>query len=288
MDSSDTDIQQFLHEKGEDLYYACRQGDLTRAKEQLKYGADVNYKSNKGTPLQIAVIRGEKRIIDLLIEAGANLNDRNSDKAMSDEVTALMIASHNGYKGIAQLLIKSGANINEKSLHGKTAFDFAVRNGNKDIANMLRTAEEKYKTDLGVLRMEEKMDFEDFVRDAIVSLRKEGYKGIHTVYSGFDVAFKKYYKGIEPDEVLKNLSREGKIVMRSVEGDIGFMLYLPEDAPVLKEIGDEALDKILKKKDNLEQKGHLEQMRELNQMHNEGLIGDSEYEVKKKEILSRI
>ena len=42
--------------------------------------------------------------------------------------------------------------------------------------------------------MSEKMNHEEFVRKAVVSLRKEGYKGIHTVYSGFNEAFKSILK----------------------------------------------------------------------------------------------
>jgi hypothetical protein len=77
--------------------------------------------------------------------------------------------------------------------------------------------------------MEEKLSQEDFVKKAIVSLRKEGFKGIHSVYSGFNEAFKKYFEGENPVEVTNGLASEGKIVIRPVKG--GVMLYLPEDAP---------------------------------------------------------
>lgn len=90
--------------------------------------------------------------------------------------------------------------------------------------------------------MAEKMNHEDFVKKAIVSLRKEGYKGIHTVYSGFNTAFKKYFDGENPVEVTNKLAEERKIVIRPVKG--GVMLYLPEDAPMAKDIGSEALKKM--------------------------------------------
>ena len=77
--------------------------------------------------------------------------------------------------------------------------------------------------------MEERLSHEEFVKKAIVSLRKEGYKGIHTVYSGFNEAFKKYFEGENPIEVTNALAKEGKIVIRPVKG--GVMIYLPEDAP---------------------------------------------------------
>ncbi len=90
--------------------------------------------------------------------------------------------------------------------------------------------------------MSEKMNHEEFVKKAIVSLRKEGYKGIHTVYSGFNEAFKKYFEGEDPIKATNQLSQEGKIVIRPVKG--GVMLYLPEDAPASRAAGDEALKKM--------------------------------------------
>ena len=90
--------------------------------------------------------------------------------------------------------------------------------------------------------MSEKMNHEEFVRKAVVSLRKEGYKGIHTVYSGFNEAFKKYFVDENPVEATNKLSQEGKIVIRPVKG--GVRLYLPEEAPAAKGSGDEALKKM--------------------------------------------
>jgi hypothetical protein len=90
--------------------------------------------------------------------------------------------------------------------------------------------------------MSEKLSHDEFVKKAIVSLRKEGYKGIHSVYSGFNEAFKKYFDGENPVEVTNKLALEGKIVVRPVKG--GVMLYLPEEAPVTKSSADEALKKM--------------------------------------------
>lgn len=77
--------------------------------------------------------------------------------------------------------------------------------------------------------MGEKLSHEEFVKKAVVSLRKEGFKGIHSVYSGFNEAFKKYFNDENPVEATNKLAGEGKIVIRPVKG--GVMLYLPEDAP---------------------------------------------------------
>ncbi|MFA6055386.1 MAG: hypothetical protein WC769_08435 [Thermodesulfovibrionales bacterium] len=90
--------------------------------------------------------------------------------------------------------------------------------------------------------MSERLSHEEFIRKAIVSLRKDNFKGIHTVFSGFNNAFKKYFEGENPVEVTNKLAEEGKIVIRPVKG--GVMLYMPEDAPASRDSADEALKKM--------------------------------------------
>ena len=84
-----------------------------------------------------------------------------------------------------------------------------------------------------------KIGEEEFVLRAIKRLRKPPYLGIHTVYSGFNQAFKEHF-GKNPVEVTKKMAEEGKVVIRPVRG--GVMLYLPEEAPRAKE---SVLQKIL-------------------------------------------
>jgi hypothetical protein len=88
---------------------------------------------------------------------------------------------------------------------------------------------------------EKKISEYDFVVRAIKKLRKPPYKGIHSVYSGFNRAFREYYNK-NPVEVTTRLAEEGKIATRPVRG--GVMLYLPEDAP-LSERSKTVLSKIL-------------------------------------------
>jgi hypothetical protein len=91
-------------------------------------------------------------------------------------------------------------------------------------------------------KMSKKTSPEEFVRLAIQRLRNEPYKGIHSVYSGFNEAFKKYFNGQDPIDFTNGLSEEGKIVIRPIKG--GVVLYLPEEAPQIKSRGDEALKKM--------------------------------------------
>jgi len=72
-----------------------------------------------------------------------------------------------------------------------------------------------------------KISEEEFIKRAIKKLRGR-YKGIHSVYSGFNQAFRQYFE-TNPVEATQRLDKEGKIIIRPVTG--GVMLYLPEDSP---------------------------------------------------------
>jgi hypothetical protein len=79
-----------------------------------------------------------------------------------------------------------------------------------------------------LMEEERKLNEEEFVLQAIKRLRKEPYRGIHSVYSGFNEAFRKYF-GSNPVEVTSRLAAEGKIETRPFKG--GVMLFLPGEAP---------------------------------------------------------
>ena len=89
----------------------------------------------------------------------------------------------------------------------------------------------------------------EFIVRAIKKLRKPPYKGIHTVYSGFNQAFREYFDK-DPVEATTKLAEEGKIASRPVKG--GVILYLPEDAPASGK-AKTVLNKILEE-DNDEEK----------------------------------
>jgi len=97
-----------------------------------------------------------------------------------------------------------------------------------------------------------RVNYEDFFKEAIIRLRDTSKsRGIHSVYSGFNQAFRKYY-GEDPVKVTQMLAAEGKIGIRPVKG--GVMIYLPGEGPALRrDLGEEALSKILGKPKGMEQ-----------------------------------
>ncbi len=72
-----------------------------------------------------------------------------------------------------------------------------------------------------------KLSYLQFTKQAIVNLRKPGFKCIHVVFSGFNSAFRTYY-GTDPRPVLDELERQGHIVTRPAKG--GATIRLAADA----------------------------------------------------------
>ena len=73
-----------------------------------------------------------------------------------------------------------------------------------------------------------KLSHKQFTHKAIKVLRKEGYKGIHSVFSGFNAAFKEYF---DTDAIVATtaLQTAGDLVV--IPAKRGVMLYIPGDAP---------------------------------------------------------
>ena len=88
----------------------------------------------------------------------------------------------------------------------------------------------------------EKLTHLEFVSRAITGLRAEGKKGIHSVFSGFNEAFRKYYDE-GPVGATNDLQEDGHIVIRHSKN--GVTLYLASDAPASVDKVERALSKIL-------------------------------------------
>ena len=84
---------------------------------------------------------------------------------------------------------------------------------------------------------------EEFIIEGIKKLRKEPYKGIHSVFSGFNDAFRKHFNK-DPIEFTSKMASAGKIEIIPLRSGKGVMLYLPGEGPRGRKT-DEALKKIL-------------------------------------------
>lgn len=71
---------------------------------------------------------------------------------------------------------------------------------------------------------------EQFVLRAIETLPDTSKsRGIHSVFSGFNEAFREYFPGLDPVEVTTELADAGRVVIKPAKR--GVMLYKPGEAP---------------------------------------------------------
>ena len=112
-----------------DLLTAIDKGQSDVVQELLDSGIDPNIDAGPvGTsiagayPLHLAVLKGNKEIVQILLENGDKIDLRATNK---DEATALAWAAFLGQKDVVSLLIKAGAAINAIDANQYTPLDAA-------------------------------------------------------------------------------------------------------------------------------------------------------------------
>jgi ankyrin repeat protein len=98
----------------------------------LASGADVNGGIRSLSPLFLAVASGQKALVELLIDKGANIAVKGDE-----DVTPLYMATKTDSKEIAELLIARGAEVDPRTKSGYTPLLWAAHQGNKDLAELL-------------------------------------------------------------------------------------------------------------------------------------------------------
>lgn len=137
---------------------ACAKGEYETAKKRLaERPEDLNFADYAGnTPLQVASLNGHEDIVQLLIEAGCNLECRNSDKE-----TPLLDAVENGHLAVVKLLLKAGVNPRKADAEGHEPLEkvpddldnaeeirAALREAKERVGELCRTSEDHQPQDL--------------------------------------------------------------------------------------------------------------------------------------------
>lgn len=104
------------------LWKASANGDLSAIKKALDNGSDLNALDPQFgiPPLGWAAINGQTAVVKLLLEKGANINNRHRDGS-----TALHSAAFLGRVETVKLLLEKGADINIRKDDGMTPIDVA-------------------------------------------------------------------------------------------------------------------------------------------------------------------
>ncbi|KAI9134650.1 ankyrin repeat domain-containing protein [Acaryochloris sp. CCMEE 5410] len=110
-----------------------RVGSLTQVSDYLVRGEiDINKTiwPNSETPLEIAAEKGRDKIVPILLSAGFSPDAGNTDPP-------LYCAAGEGFLGIVQLLIEAGADVNIRSSDGLTPLMSAAAGGHLDVVRLL-------------------------------------------------------------------------------------------------------------------------------------------------------
>jgi ankyrin repeat protein len=118
---------------GNPLQAASYQGHERVVQLLLEKGADVNVQGGyNGSALQAASYRGHEKILQLLLERGADVNAHSGYYG-----SALQAASFEGHEKISQLLLEKGADVNAKRGYYGSALQAASFKGNVKILRLL-------------------------------------------------------------------------------------------------------------------------------------------------------
>lgn len=114
------------------LHFAARSGDVRCVELLLKAGARADAMAyNNRTPLHYASKNG--LIVNRLLKAGASLNARTE----GFQWTPAHIAAKRNELEIAEALLEAGANVDEKDCAGRTMLTFAAEKGHSQMVQML-------------------------------------------------------------------------------------------------------------------------------------------------------
>ena len=113
--------------------------DIVERLISLDVYADVNcIDDNCNTPLILACERADVDIVKMLVDSGAQVNLQNKDG-----MTALMACARSGNKSIAGALMSAGANIRIQDKRGNMVGDYAKSGGRADLISYIANFQSK-------------------------------------------------------------------------------------------------------------------------------------------------
>lgn len=120
------------------LMQAVELEDVDGVRELIKLQVPLDQLNGKGglSPLMVAAVKGNAKIISMLVNTGANINQTNKWGH-----NALTLAVVNGHTEVVRMLLKAGIGANQRiyggPYNGDTALHIALDKGYEEIAQIL-------------------------------------------------------------------------------------------------------------------------------------------------------
>lgn len=112
------------------LDLAVRDGDVSTVDLLVKAGASVNNRDSWQPPLAVAAEKGRPAIVRALLDHGADINQRVKfvdSSGPDDGKTALIYAAENGHNIVVGVLLRAGADAGISSADGTNALAAAIK-----------------------------------------------------------------------------------------------------------------------------------------------------------------
>jgi ankyrin repeat protein len=120
-----------------ELYQACGDGDVGKARTALRCGANPNAHRflHQGGPLGLAAIGGHTDLVRLLVRAGAYVNQPYGTWHYKPP---LVWAAMDGHLETVRVLLDAGADIHAESCENETALKLAAEYNHPAVVKLLK------------------------------------------------------------------------------------------------------------------------------------------------------
>jgi ankyrin repeat protein len=118
------------------LSYVGEQGDEAFLAFYIAASHGNTMDENGRTPLSWAAENGLEAVVQLLLEAKADIESKDNNYGW----TPLSWAAKNGHEAVVQLLLEAEADIESRDIYGQTLLSWAARNGHEAVVQLLLEA----------------------------------------------------------------------------------------------------------------------------------------------------
>jgi len=136
IDQPGNSVDKLTHDGRLYIHWAASKGNIELIKYLIEKGSDINRTDDKGaTALVFAASNGQlnPEVYELFFNSGVKIDQKYANGA---NILLLAVANDTDLK-LSEYLVSKGLKINSVDDFGRTAFDYAARNGNIELLNKI-------------------------------------------------------------------------------------------------------------------------------------------------------